>query len=210
MSPSAEAQQRRNAFPRQSLKKRKAPPPRPILPLLNKAGPNRIIRDIASLLELAFVVPQSVIKKIPLPDEAMLLREPSLPRSKCFRQIVLARHVHDQMNMIRHQDSDRTKPFPIVLVPPDCAQHVMPDLRLAKMIHPALEGVDCDKESRLDIHPGRQRVIQMTAHDASVSLPGTKGRHSGAPRASADGDIGGYLVRRFARGLFVPDDFAGN
>jgi hypothetical protein len=54
------------------------------------------------------------------------------------------------------------------------------------MIHPAIEGVDCDKESRIDIDSGRQRVIQTTAHDTSVSLPKTKGRHSGAPRASAD------------------------
>jgi hypothetical protein len=83
---------------------------RPVLPIFDKPAPNGIFEDILNFFLKAFVMPQPVFEKIPLPFETQCARRPSFPISDALGHIRFRWKGENHVDMIGHDGGSVNPP----------------------------------------------------------------------------------------------------
>lgn len=107
---------------------------------------NRVHQNIICFLNVAFITPQAVLEKIPLPFDLELLGGPFLP----FADNLLQRFTgwgkgEQRVQMIWHQKEDMRPPNELFLPMVNGSKKQFGDLTLRQLVLTAFPTVDCDK-----------------------------------------------------------------
>jgi len=150
---------------------------RPVSPIFDKPGPNRIFENILNFLLETFVMAKSVLEKIPLPIETQRARRPSFPITDALGHIRLRWKPQNQVNMVRHDGGGMDPPNAGLNPMADRFQKSSCDFLAGKWSQRAILGAAGDeKHGTIDIDPERKIVGERFAADLHEKMIGRIGR----------------------------------